>query len=475
MMRAMKILTFVVLLTFCSFTFASTKSVDMIIEADYLVTMNAANEIIRFGAIAVKNGEIISVDKASKVHQQFHSDQVVSGKDRIVLPGLVNGHGHMAMTLLRGLADDLNLMTWLNDFIFPAEVEFVDETFVRVGTDLACWEMLNGGSTTVVDMYYYPDSVAQSLEDCGLRGIVAATVIGQESPDAKTPELGLARATRFAKKWKHKNSRVTPAFGPHAIYTTPPELLIQIRDAAAELDVPLSMHIAESRSEIQFSKTNYEQATITLLDGIGFFDKEVKVIGAHVVWPTETEIAILNKHNVGAIHNPTSNMKITAGVAPVDKLQLGGVNVGLGTDGAASNNDLNMWEEMRMATLLQKITNGDPTQLPAQKVLRMATIEGANAIGLGKQIGSLVAGKRADIIQVQLTGPHMQPIYDVTSHLVYTANSEDVVTVIVDGEMLVKNKEFLRLDTQAIRSKVIEFQKAIGAAMLKATNSNGGY
>ena len=448
------------------------RAVDLIIEGDYVVTMSANDAVIRDGAVAILAGAIVAIDSRETIHNRFAANKVVNGRDRVLMPGLVNGHSHMAMTLLRGLADDLDLMTWLNDFIFPAEVGFVDRAFVRAGTDLACWEMLAGGTTTVVDMYYFPDTVAESLAQCGMRGIVAATVIGQESPDAQTPELGLKNANAFIQRWKNKNPRVIPALGPHAIYTTPPEMLLKVRDAALAADVPVSMHIAESQSEIDFSVSQYQRSTISLLDNIEFFAPRLKMIGAHVVWPNENEMALLAKYHVGAIHNPTSNMKVTAGVSPIGDLRAAGVKVGLGTDGAASNNDLDMWEEMRLATLLQKITHEDPTLLPARQVLRMATIEGAEAIGLGDQIGSIEPGKRADLIQVQLSAPHMLPLYDVTSHLVYVADSQDVATVLVDGVLLVENGSFTTLDTAAIKKAVLQFQQKIGPAILDSKVSD---
>ena len=466
----------ILLLTLASLSFAPSVvaaplRVDLIVEGDYLVLMDSDNRVLRSGAVAVNNGEIVAVDKQDAIHERYIARQTVAGKDRILMPGLVNGHSHMAMTLLRGLADDLDLMTWLNDFIFPAEVAFVDKAFVRTGTELACWEMLLGGTTTVVDMYYFPDTVAEVVDQCGIRGIVAATVIGQESPDAKTPEQGLRQARQFIQRWQEKSPRVIPALGPHAIYTTPPALLLDVKAAALELSVPVSMHIAESESEIEFARGQYEQSTITLLEDIGFLDPAMTLIGAHVVWPSEAEIGRLAHFGVGTVHNPTSNMKITAGVSPVEALQAAGVKVGLGTDGAASNNDLDMWEEMRIATLLQKITRQDATALPAQSVLRMATIDGAAAIGLDEQIGSIQVGKRADLIQVDISGPHMQPLYDVVSHLVYVADSQDIVTVIVDGDPVVEDGVLTTLDIPALMRRISEFQARIRSNILEPKTS----
>jgi 5-methylthioadenosine/S-adenosylhomocysteine deaminase len=242
--------------------------------------------------------------------------------------------------------------------------------------------------------------------------------------------------------------------------------LLQVRDAALAADVPISMHIAESKSEIDFAINEYQLSTISLLDSIDFFTPKLRMIGAHVVYPSHKEMALLATHRVGAIHNPTSNMKVTAGVAPIGDLRAAGVKVGLGTDGAASNNDLDMWEEMRLATLLQKITHGDPTLLPARQVLRMATIDGAAAIGLFDEIGSIEIGKQADLIQVALSAPHMLPLYDVESHLVYVADSQDVVTVLVEGALLVEDRAFLKLDIEAIRFAVEDFRLKIAAGIL---------
>ncbi len=432
--------------------------------------MDSDHTIIRHGAVAVKDGEIVATGKASALEQAFLPQAKINGKDRIVMPGLINGHTHAAMTLLRGLADDLPLMEWLNGFIFPAEVKFVDADFVRIGTQLACSEMLKGGTTTIVDMYYFPDTVASVLSDCGMRGIVASTVIGQPSPDAENPEQGLLNTTAFIRRWQERDSRITPALGPHAIYTTRPETLLKVRDVALALDVPISMHISESESEVQYAREMYGSSTINLLDEIGFLDRGLDLIGAHVVWPDQNEIQLLHRHQVGAIHNPTSNMKVTAGVAPVGALLAAGVSVGLGTDGAASNNDLDMWEEMRLAALLQKSHNQDPTALPAEQVLRMATQGGANAIGLGDEVGSLSVGKRADIIQVSIASAHMQPLYNVTSHLVYVAKSEDVKTVIIDGQLVVADGEVLTIAEDELGLEVREISSRIAKALLPGVN-----
>jgi 5-methylthioadenosine/S-adenosylhomocysteine deaminase len=388
--------------------------------------------------------------------------ETLTGENRVVMPGLVNGHQHAAMTLLRGLADDLVLMDWLNNYIFPAEVEFVDPEFVRIGTELSCWEMIRGGTTTFVDMYYYPDTIAEVVEQCGMRALISATVIDQRSPDAESAGDSIAKGTGFVDRWKGRHPRITPIFGPHANYTLNAEQLRATRQAAQELGIGISIHVSESPFESQYSKDTYGKTSIEMLDEIGFFDGPT--IAAHVVWPTDTEIPILRDRKVGVIHNPTSNMKLASGVSPVAKMLDAGVRVGLGTDGPASNNDLDMWEEMRLAALLQKIDRMDPTVLPAATVLRMATSGGATAIGLGDEIGSLESGKRADVIQVAFDDVHHVPTFDVISHLVYVTDEQDVASVVIDGVVLMREREFLSIDT----ARVAQEANALAARIQRA-------
>jgi 5-methylthioadenosine/S-adenosylhomocysteine deaminase len=379
------------------------------------------------------------------------------------MPGLINGHSHAAMTLLRGVADDLALMDWLNNYIFPAEVEFVDADFVRIGTELACWEMLRGGTTTFVDMYYYPDVVAEVVESCGMRAFVSATVIGQRSPDAEGAADSISKGLEFVHRWKGRNSRITPIFGPHSDYTLNVDQLRATRQAANEAGVPISIHMSESPFELEYSKKTYGMTTISLFDSIGFLDGPT--IGAHVVWPTDEEIPILVERKVGVIHNPTSNMKIASGIAPVTRMLEAGVRVGLGTDGAASNNDLDMWEEMRLASFLQKVDQMNPEVMPAATVLNMATRGGAEAIGLGGVVGELVAGRKADVIQVSFDDVHFVPTYDVISHLVYVADEQDVVNVVVDGKLLVHDRQFLTIDTVRVAREARELAARIQSAL----------
>jgi 5-methylthioadenosine/S-adenosylhomocysteine deaminase len=438
-------------------------AIDLIIAGDHIVTMGSDRTIIANGAVAVDEGVIIAIGSKADIEAEYTARQTLAGDKRVVMPGLVNGHGHAAMTLLRGVADDLALMDWLNNYIFPSEVEFVDSEFVRIGTELACWEMIRGGTTTFVDMYYFPDTIAEVVVDCGMRAMIATTVIDQRSPDAEGATDSIARGSAFIDRWKGRNSRITPMFGPHANYTLNAEQLTATRAAAMELGVPISIHMSESPFELQYSQDTFGMTSIEMYESIGFF--EGPTIAAHVVWPTAAEIPILVRRKVGVIHNPTSNMKIASGISPVAEMLAAGVRVGLGTDGAASNNDLDMWEEMRLAAFLQKVDRMDPEVLPADTVLSMATTGGATAIGLGDSIGSLEVGKRADIIQVAFDDVHHVPTYNVVSHLVYVTDEQDVASVIVDGQVLMLEGEILTIDTDRVTAEATAIAARIQQAL----------
>ena len=437
--------------------------IDLIVKGAHIVTMDAQRTVIENGAIAIDEGIILAIGDAAEIEATYAAAETLDGDKRIVMPGLVNGHSHAAMTLLRGVADDLALMDWLQNYIFPAEVEFVDPEFVRIGTELACWEMIRGGTTTFVDMYYYPDTIAEVVQNCGMRALISATVIDQRSPVAENADDSIAKGNGFIERWLGKNSRITPIFGPHANYTLNAEQLKATRDAAMQYGVPISIHVSESPFELQYSQDTYGMTSIELYESIGFF--EGPTIAAHVVWPTEDEIAMLAANKVGVIHNPTSNMKIASGISPVTAMLEAGVLMGIGTDGAASNNDLDLWEEMRLAALLQKVDRMDPQALPATTVLGMATSGGATAIGLGDTIGSLEVGKRADLIQVAFEDVHHVPTYDVISHLVYVTDEQDVASVVVDGKVLMKERELLTIDTERVAAEATALAAKIQAAL----------
>ncbi len=437
--------------------------IDLVIRGDYVVSMDEAGTVFENGAVAIDDGIILAIGPASDIEAAFSAREIMPGDKRIVLPGLVNGHSHAAMTLLRGVADDLALMDWLNNYIFPAEVEFVDPEFVRIGTELACWEMIRGGTTTFVDMYYYPDTIAEVVESCGMRALISATVIDQRSPDAENADDSIEKGIGFIERWQGRNDRITPIFGPHANYTLNKEKLAATRAAAMKFGVPISIHLSESPFEVQYSKDTYGTTSINMLESIGFFDGPT--IAAHVVWPMPEEIPILAERKVGVIHNPTSNMKIASGIAPITEMLEAGVRVGIGTDGAASNNDLDLWEEMRLASLLQKVDRMDPQALSATTVLTMATRGGATAIGLGDSIGSLEVGKKADLIQVAFDDVHHVPTYDVVSHLVWVTDEQDVASVVVNGKVLMREGEMLTIDTDRVAAEATALAARIQAAL----------
>jgi 5-methylthioadenosine/S-adenosylhomocysteine deaminase len=444
-------------------TSPTRQEVDLVIGGEFVVTIDDARPVIRNGAVAVKDGRIVAVGTAAEIAAAYRAPLTLPGEQRVLLPGLVNGHTHAAMTLFRGIADDLALNEWLTQFIFPAEARFVDAEFVRTGTQLACWEMIRGGTTTFVDMYFHPDAVAEVVEACGLRAIIASAAIDFPSPGFKGWDDSFAAAVAFVQRWKGRHPRITPAIGPHAPFTVAPEHLVEAVAAARLHDVPISIHVAETLTEVNDVQTRYGNRPLRHLDAIGFLDP--RVIAAHMVWPDTAEIAILSQHKAGVVHNPTSNLKLASGFSPVPQMLAAGVKVGLGTDGAASNNNLDMWQEINLAALIHKGVSLDPTILPAATVLRMATLGGAEAIGLDAHIGAITVGRRADLIQVRLNRAHLTPLYDVISHLVYAARADDVATVVVDGKVVMRNGEVLTLDLPAIRAKARRIAQEIAAAL----------
>ncbi|UTW56853.1 amidohydrolase [Kordiimonas sp. SCSIO 12610] len=442
--------------------------VDLIVYGDYVLTMenldSANNGIIEKGAIAVSGGKIVAVGPASEIEISYDAIKTISGDGRILMPGLINGHTHSAMTLLRGFADDLPLMEWLQTYIFPMEGRFVDKEFVEIGMRLACLEMIKGGTTTFADMYFYPKTAVDTVDECGMRAIIGAPMIDFPSPGFGGWDDSMKAGVQFVQDMKAKaHPRITPAFAPHAPYTVSPEHLAEVLKAAKDEGVPILMHVAESPTEVEDIKNRYGKRPVTHVADIGMLDHPMAA--AHVVHPDEDEIKMLAGSKIGAVHNPTSNMKLASGVAPVPAMIEAGVKVGLGTDGAASNNDLNMWEEMRMAALLHKVTSGDPTAMPAGDVLRMATSLGAAALDMEDDIGTLAVGKRADMIQLTVDRPHLTPLYNVISHLVYAANAADVVTNIIEGKVLMEDGKVTILDEASVIEAANKKASEIKAAL----------
>ena len=453
----------ILVLLLCNSALGHASNADLIIYGDHVLTMEPGATVIADGAVVVKDDLIVAVGPRQEIDRSYIGKKTIEGDGRVLLPGLVNGHTHTSMTLFRGMVDDLDLMTWLNNYIFPMEGRFVTPEFVRVGTTLACWEMIRGGTTTFVDMYFYPDEIAAVVDQCGLRAVVAAPHIDYPSPGFKGWDDSFAAARDFVSRWTGKHPRITPAFAPHAPYTVSPEHLQATVEAAAGSNALISMHLAEAPAETAYIQENFKTSPVKHVAALGMYDQ--RLIAAHMVQLNAEDIALTAKAGVGAIHNPTSNMKLGAGISPVSAMISAGVNVGLGTDGAASNNDLDMFEEIRMAALLHKVSSGDPTALPATTALAMATRMGAAAVRLDGKIGQLKPGMQADLIQVDFTATRRQPVYDITSHLVYSLNSSDVVTSVVAGQVLMKNRQVLSIDEAKLRRDVATTSAKIRAAL----------
>jgi len=442
---------------------ADPRQADLIIYGDYLVSMQAEHTVLEDAAVAVIADKIVAMGPRKQVDSEFTANKVIEGANKVLMPGLINGHTHSAMTLFRGMVDDLDLMTWLNDYVFPMEGRFVSKEFVRTGAQLACWEMIRSGTTTFVDMYFYPDEIAKVVQQCGLRAVVAAPHIDYPSPGFKGWDDSFAAAADFVSRWQGKHPRITPAFAPHAPYTVSPEHLKATVDKAQAMKARISMHLAEAPAESQYIQEHFQTSPVKHVSGLGMYSQ--KLIAAHMVQLDNIDIALTAQAGIGAIHNPTSNMKLGAGISPVPAMLSAGINVGLGTDGAASNNDLDLWEEIRMAALLHKVNTGDPTAVPAEQALAMATRFGAGAIHMGREVGQIKVGMQADMIQLSIDKTRHMPLYDVVSHLVYVVDSTDVVTTVVAGNVLMEDRTMLTIDESILRRQVRQKSDQIRAAL----------
>ncbi len=436
----------------------TTEPSDLLVHNGTVLTLDDDDRVVTDGAILIVGDSIAEIGPQAELLEAHPDARRIDARGGIVLPGLINAHTHVPMTLLRGMADDLELMDWLQNHIFPAEAELVDEEFVRWGTRLACLEMLRGGITTFVDMYYFEDVIAEEAELCGMRAVVGETLIDFPAPDNKTWEEAIAYTRAFAERWRD-HPRITPAVAPHAPYTVSAEHLIEAHDLAEELDIPLLIHLAEDRSEVEQISERTGVGPVEYVHDLGILTS--RLLAAHMVWPTAAEIELLSSQEVGVAHCPQSNMKVAAGVAPVPAMIAAGVAVGIGTDGPASNNDLNLWEEIDTAAKLHKVTALDPTVLPAGQALRMATAEGARALGMESEIGTLEVGKRADLIVVGTGGFHQQPNFHPYSLLVYSTKAADVQTVIIDGRLVMELGRTLTLDAEEILARVAEYRQQV--------------
>lgn len=436
--------------------------VDFIVSAHHVVTMDTERRVIENGAVAVRGGAIVAAGTRAEIDSKYRGKKIDRG-DAILMPGLINTHTHAPMSLFRGVADDLPLQEWLEKFIFPAEARNLNPEFIRWGTRLACLEMLLGGTTTYVDMYYFEDLIAEETKKAGMRAILGETVIQFPVADAKSPKESLAFTEKFFERFKN-DPLITPAVAPHALYTNKDEDLKAARALANKYKLPLVIHLSETLRENRDILHARNMSPTRTLDSLGVLDGWT--IAAHSVHVDDTDLSILKKRSTGVAHCPSSNMKLASGIAPVLKMFKLGIPVGVGTDGpAGSNNDFNLFEEMDLASKLAKVSAMDPVALPAQKAVEMATIEGAKAAGLEKKIGSLEAGKRADMIVVQLDQPHAVPMFNVYSQLVYALKASDVTDVMVEGAWVIRERKPLTLDEKAIRTKAAEYQTRIAASL----------
>lgn len=434
------------------------KRVDLLVLGGTIVTMDGTRRIIENGGMAVSDGRIVAIGSRGDIQSGYSARQTVSATGKLIIPGLINGHTHIPMVLFRGLADDLDLQEWLTKYIFPAEAKNVSEDFVRAGTRLGLAEMIRGGTTTYCDMYYFEDAIADETAKAGVRGVLGETLIDFPVADNKTNAEAMEYVEKFVNRWKG-NDLIVPAIAPHAPYTVSEEHLKAVRAFSDRTGAPIVTHISETKPEVEESIKTKGASPVAYLERIGFLNE--KVIAAHMVWPQGDDIAVLKRRGVGVVHNPQSNMKLASGVAPVPKMMSDGLFVGLGTDGAASNNDLNMWEEMDTVAKLHKVFTGDPKIISAQQAFELATIRGAQALHLAQEIGSLEKGKRADIVIIERDALNQIPLYNIYSDLVYATKASDVETVIINGRLVMRDRRLLTLNETAIRNGARIFRDRI--------------
>ena len=425
---------------------------DLVIHNGTIVTANERFDIIPDGLLCIKTGTIESLDILATDQLPPPATETVDANGGIVLPGLVNSHTHLPMTLFRGLADDLPLDIWLNEHIFPAESTHLQPDNVRWGALLACAEMLLSGTTTCCDGYFFEDQVAEAVEASGLRAVLAQGVIDFPAPGVPDPKKNIKVSRAFISKWQRASALITPSVFCHSAYTCSGKTLKKAKALCTDAGLRFQIHAAETQIEIQQIRQKYSTTPIAYLDDLGILDADTLLV--HCVWLTDDDIDIIAKRKANVAHNPESNAKLAAGIAPVPQLIKAGITLGLGTDGCASNNNLDVFHEMDMAAKIHKAKTYDPTTMDARTVVEMATIGGARAIGLDHQIGSLEVGKQADAIIIDHRSPHLTPMYHPASHIVYSAKGADVRDVIVAGRILVRNRQVLSLDVEKIMAEV---------------------
>ncbi len=434
------------------------KSADYIICGDYVLPMDESHSVIKDGAVALNGNVIIDVGEYKDISKKYSGEKTISGKNKAVLPGLINTHTHAAMVYFRGMADDLPLKEWLETYIWPAESKWLSPEFVSDATELACLEMLKAGITTYSDMYFFEDASGNAAKKIGMRAVLGAGIVDFPTISGKNADEYLGKAEKFIEKWK-KDELVTPCIAPHSVYACGPDTLKKIKKIADKYNVPIHIHVSEAKWEVEEIEKKYAKRPVAHLEALGFLDE--CMVAAHCVWVNEKEIEALAKHKVGVSHCIESNLKLGSGIAPVPQMLKAGIKVAFGTDGAASNNDLNILSEMSTAAKVHKAVSGDPTALDAKTALLMATRWGAEVLGLGEITGSLEKGKAADIVIMDLNKPHLTPLYDIYSHIVYSSMASDVETVFVNGKLVMHNRKLCSADEREIILKAKAWSRKI--------------
>ena len=448
--------------------FAQKQNADLIVTHGIVVTMDGGRNIYQDGAIVLRGDSIVAVGARSGIESRFMAAQVIDAGGGLILPGFINGHTHVPMTLFRGLHDDVTLNDWLYKYIFPAEAKNVNEEFVRWGTRLAAAEQIRAGVTTFADMYYFEDAIAEETKAAGMRGVLGETFIDFPAPDNKSEAEMLAYTEKFLKRWQG-DPLIHAAPAPHSIYTCSKKTLQDAAALARKYHAPILIHVAEMKKEWEDSEKANGVSPVQYLEKIGVLGPDI--VAAHCIFVDEADRKLLAERGVGCVHNPSSNMMIASGVSPVPEMRAAGVAVGLGTDGpAGSNNDLDLMEEIDLAAKLAKISKMDPLALNAKSVVEMATIDGARAVHMEKEIGSLEAGKKADMIVISLNEPNAVPMYDVYSQIAYSLKGSDVETVIIGGKVVMRDRRLLTIDEPKVLEKAREYGKSVKASLEQAPN-----
>lgn len=448
-------------LSLCQLT--TRPKADLIISGGTVVTMDGRRTILEDGAVVVIGDRIAAVGPRAELESRYQAGRAIDARGTLVLPGFINGHTHVPMTLFRGLRDDVTLDDWLHHYIFPAEARNVDETFVRWGTRLALAEQIRSGVTTFADMYYFEDAVAEETKAAGVRAVLGETWLDFPAPDNKSEAEMAAYSERFLKRWQG-DPLIHAAVAPHAIYTCSRKTLEDAARLARKYKSPILIHLAEMKKEWDDSEKQNSASPVEYLDKIGLLGSDV--VAAHCIFVDEADRKILAARQVGCVHNPSSNMMLASGVSPVAEMRAAGVAVGLGTDGpAGSNNDLDLMEEMDLAAKLAKITHMDPRALSAQAVVEMATIEGARALHMEREIGSLEEGKKADVILLGLNHPNAVPMYDVYAQLAYALKASDVETVLIGGHVVMQDGKLSTVNEEQAIAKAKVYKTAVSASL----------